>query len=815
MAESDNSLVGQTTPSKVPSSNCCQDSDCRGGQFVTHFQSSFRGLEVQYCGGQTGVGKSWTQERKKTVGVIDGYERGFLKLIWRGEEKVKKFQLILSRDDSVGYFQFQFCCKHYDTPQVKKLPVVSSSKSSKKFGLDGKFVTHFSESIKGKRVRYCGETGVGKNWSEERKKRVGIIEGFQDGYLKLKWEGEQNVKKFLLVIQREVGPEYQFKFSDNHQKKEFESLEEKCSNCQSSQCRSGSDYEGFEEGDAGMSLRYVGPDKTIKNKVGVVQSGGKFFVKEGFRSVLSVRWDSNQTKISSYRVKRGISQFNFKIYCDKKSEEEKDKKELKGDEEFQSEDEEDPEEPLILLSDPTAEIMDIENEEGEMAGGIKDVSDDDDGGHHSNPSYLHEDMKQYSQESLISLPNVPLALKKTNNPDVDIEEKPKCPQCTKKISKCRNGKFITFYNENLIGKRLKFWGNFDEDLKGVTGTIKGFLNGCFVIIWDGETQKRSYPYFIQKSDDRDGTVEYQFQYHCVSGGARTFPTEQEGTEPLSHMKWLSLKAVMACRLPHIEFDTDSGEEKCNNCGAAKSRCFHDQYLLSAEDAAVSVILKFVGDKESLHGVIGCVYEVQHGYFKLNWEKDCSNKSSFNVTSSAGDGSGQLLFKFHCIGPDTNFANIYQEQSVDEDVKAEDPVDAIPDSSAEAALTPSVSWAQRRKLLFLIINLSDVADPDIKVTGFPPKSSGNERLFCFQVEKDSLHFKGTASGNMLYEVNMNFLKDIDPEKTKYQVGSRCIEFSLEKAEEGPYWERLLKDKRKQHWLKVDFQKWKDEDDAGYR
>ena len=60
--------------------------------------------------------------------------------------------------------------------------------------------------------------------------------------------------------------------------------------------------------------------------------------------------------------------------------------------------------------------------------------------------------------------------------------------------------------------------------------------------------------------------------------------------------------------------------------------------------------------------------------------------------------------------------------------------------------------------------------------------------------------------------MSLLKEIDPEKTKYQVRPRCIEFALEKAEEGPYWERLLKDKTKQHWLKVDFQKWKDEDDS---
>ena len=56
------------------------------------------------------------------------------------------------------------------------------------------------------------------------------------------------------------------------------------------------------------------------------------------------------------------------------------------------------------------------------------------------------------------------------------------------------------------------------------------------------------------------------------------------------------------------------------------------------------------------------------------------------------------------------------------------------------------------------------------------------------------------------------EEIDPEKTKYQVRPRCIEFALEKAEDGPYWERLLKEKTKQHWLKVDFTKWKDEDDS---
>lgn len=36
--------------------------------------------------------------------------------------------------------------------------------------------------------------------------------------------------------------------------------------------------------------------------------------------------------------------------------------------------------------------------------------------------------------------------------------------------------------------------------------------------------------------------------------------------------------------------------------------------------------------------------------------------------------------------------------------------------------------------------------------------------------------------------------------------------MKKKEEGPYWPQLTKEKKKYHWLKVDFNKWKDEDDS---
>lgn len=46
-----------------------------------------------------------------------------------------------------------------------------------------------------------------------------------------------------------------------------------------------------------------------------------------------------------------------------------------------------------------------------------------------------------------------------------------------------------------------------------------------------------------------------------------------------------------------------------------------------------------------------------------------------------------------------------------------------------------------------------------------------------------------------------------------VRERQIELVLKKKEDkGPYWPHLTKEKNKYHWLKVDFNKWKDEDDS---
>lgn len=75
----------------------------------------------------------------------------------------------------------------------------------------------------------------------------------------------------------------------------------------------------------------------------------------------------------------------------------------------------------------------------------------------------------------------------------------------------------------------------------------------------------------------------------------------------------------------------------------------------------------------------------------------------------------------------------------------------------------------------------------------------------------MHFKGSsADTGRQYEVTLNFLQNIKPDKVINKNTARCIEFTIEKAEAGPFWPSLTSDKKKPHFLKADFNKWRDEE-----
>eukprot|EP00036_Acanthoecidae_sp_10tr_P012209 CAMPEP_0182926996 /NCGR_PEP_ID=MMETSP0105_2-20130417/12891_1 /TAXON_ID=81532 ORGANISM="Acanthoeca-like sp., Strain 10tr" /NCGR_SAMPLE_ID=MMETSP0105_2 /ASSEMBLY_ACC=CAM_ASM_000205 /LENGTH=189 /DNA_ID=CAMNT_0025064919 /DNA_START=64 /DNA_END=633 /DNA_ORIENTATION=+ len=109
--------------------------------------------------------------------------------------------------------------------------------------------------------------------------------------------------------------------------------------------------------------------------------------------------------------------------------------------------------------------------------------------------------------------------------------------------------------------------------------------------------------------------------------------------------------------------------------------------------------------------------------------------------------------------------------------------------------PLVKWAQREDKLFITIEVTDVQDQEIIL-----KPEG------------VLSFKGKGGPSKEdYAVELVMNGEIDVEGSKQLVNANRLFFTLVKKESGPYWPRLLKDKTKQHWLKADFDKWKDEDD----
>lgn len=173
------------------------------------------GRIVKYCGGNGGVGRTWSPEMKDGVGVILGYDRGYLLLKWCGEEIVRKVLFIIAEGD-IGKYQFEYC--DVDADQFPLMEVITAvtippvSEDSRtpsqcdscqdEYCPEGKFLTHYEDSYIGMRVRFCGEM----------KKRVGVVKGYERSRLKVQWQGSQEVKKYNFINHREDFAKIQFKF---------------------------------------------------------------------------------------------------------------------------------------------------------------------------------------------------------------------------------------------------------------------------------------------------------------------------------------------------------------------------------------------------------------------------------------------------------------------------------------------------------------------------------------------------------------------------------------------------------------------------
>jgi len=108
------------------------------------------------------------------------------------------------------------------------------------------------------------------------------------------------------------------------------------------------------------------------------------------------------------------------------------------------------------------------------------------------------------------------------------------------------------------------------------------------------------------------------------------------------------------------------------------------------------------------------------------------------------------------------------------------------------------WAQRssatapeKNVIFLTISVPDVPASSCKI----------------DLKPTSLTFSGHSdTKNINYHVELNFYGEVDVENSKTNHTARDIEFVLRKKEtKEEYWPRLLKDAKKAHYLKTDFDK----------
>lgn len=115
-------------------------------------------------------------------------------------------------------------------------------------------------------------------------------------------------------------------------------------------------------------------------------------------------------------------------------------------------------------------------------------------------------------------------------------------------------------------------------------------------------------------------------------------------------------------------------------------------------------------------------------------------------------------------------------------------------SGEPAVPPPVLWAQRKDNILLTFNIES-KDPTINI------------------EKESVYFRGLRTlDNRVHEVTIPLYGEVLPDKSGFVNKGRMIEVVLRKAKPtDPYWPTLTKDTKKLHYLKIDFNKWEDEEE----
>ncbi|TXG68683.1 hypothetical protein EZV62_003618 [Acer yangbiense] len=116
-------------------------------------------------------------------------------------------------------------------------------------------------------------------------------------------------------------------------------------------------------------------------------------------------------------------------------------------------------------------------------------------------------------------------------------------------------------------------------------------------------------------------------------------------------------------------------------------------------------------------------------------------------------------------------------------------------SYKMSRVPEVRWAQRQDKVFITVLLPDAKNAKVNLEP--------EGVFNFSAS--------AGAENHEFELKLDLFDKVNVEESKINIGVRSIFCILEKAETG-WWKKLLRgDGKTPHYIKVDWDKWVDEDE----
>ncbi|KAG8475339.1 hypothetical protein CXB51_032157 [Gossypium anomalum] len=219
--------------------------------------------------------------------------------------------------------------------------------------------------------------------------------------------------------------------------------------------------------------------------------------------------------------------------------------------------------------------------------------------------------------------------------------------------------------------------------------------------------------------------------------------------------------------------------------AAKEQARKQEFKRAEERLTLKHKNKSKWAKRILEGVSNAQDEGTHALLtrKIDTVKDSSSSSDSssddNDEGSNEDRASELLGK-----------------AKDKTMKVLEDDEELPNSGFFSYIRhPEVKWAQRTDKVFITVLLPD--SKNAKVNLEP------EGVF---------NFSATAgTDNNTYELKLDLFDKVNVEESKINVGVRSIFCILEKAEK-VWWKKLLRgDGKAPHYVKVDWDKWVDEDE----